>query len=115
MVGKSHCFYEFDDEYKDFYQPSTNMVPSVGYVDEVGELHFNGKVYGHRKYQRYYKQKLRDLEEIRRGQKQAVAGPVTPRESITLERDAIARKREDYRQKSISKRERRGYSYWVGE
>jgi hypothetical protein len=39
-----------------------------------------------RMYQRYYKQKLRDPEEIRRGQRQAITGPVTPRESITLER-----------------------------
>jgi pre-60S factor REI1 len=24
MVGTSHCFYEFDDEYEDFYQPNTS-------------------------------------------------------------------------------------------
>jgi hypothetical protein len=86
MVGKSHCFSEFDDEYEDFYQPNTSIVPSVGYVDEVGELHFNGEVYGQRMYQRYYKQKLRDPEEIRRGQRQTITGPVAPRESIALER-----------------------------
>jgi hypothetical protein len=58
-------------------------------------------------YQRYYKQKLRDPEDIRRGRRQAITGPVAPRESITLERDSIARKSEYYRQKYISKRERR--------
>jgi hypothetical protein len=107
MVGKSHCYYEFDDEYEDFYQPATSLVPSVGYVDEVGELHANGKIYGHRMYQRYYRQRLRDPEEIQRMRRPAIAGPMAPRESVTLARDAIARKREFYRQKYIPKRERR--------
>jgi pre-60S factor REI1 len=107
MIGKSHCFYEFDDECEEFYAPNTAIVPSVGVVDEVGELHFNGKIYGHRMYQRYYRQRVRDPEEIQRTRRQAIAGPVAPRQSITLERDAIARKREYYRQKYISKRERR--------
>jgi hypothetical protein len=107
MVGKSHCFYEFDDEYEDFYQPNTSTAPSVGYVDETGELHFDGKVYGHGMQQWSYKQKLSDPEEIGTERRQAITRPVAPRESIPLERDAIARKRQCYRQKYISKREKR--------
>jgi hypothetical protein len=82
-------------------------VPVQGYVDEVGELHVNGKIYGHRMYQKYYRQKLRDPEEIGKTRRQAIAGPMAPRESITLAEDSIARKREYFRQKYISKRERR--------
>jgi hypothetical protein len=55
----------------------------------------------------YYKQKLIDREEIRRGQRQTSTGPVGPRESITIVRVAISRKREYYRQKEVAKRERR--------
>jgi pre-60S factor REI1 len=107
MIAKSHCYYELDDEYEEFYEKNTGVVAQQGWVDEVGELHMNGKIYGHRMYQRYYKQKLRDPEEIGKTRRQAIAGPMAPRESFGLANDAIARKREYFRQKYVSKRERR--------
>lgn len=107
MRDKRHCAYEFDEELEEFYEPETGIVPVQYEVDEVGELHVNGKVYGHRMYMRYYKQRPTDPEELKKMARIPIAGPTAPRESITLEGDAIARKREFYRQKYISKRERR--------
>jgi pre-60S factor REI1 len=107
MEGKCHCAYEFDDEYSEFYAPETAIMPANFTVDKVGELHINGKVYGHRMYRRYYKQRLTDPEDMKRMARIPIAGPMAPRESITLDRDAVARKREFYKQKYISKRQRR--------
>jgi hypothetical protein len=52
-------------------------------------------------YQKYYRQQLRDPEEIGQTRRQAIAGPMAPRESITLAEDSIARKREFVRQRYI--------------
>jgi pre-60S factor REI1 len=107
MAGKAHCNYELDDEYEEFYQPDTSVVPAVGAVDAVGELHVNGRVYGHRMYRRYYRQRLHDPAEFAARARRAITGPVAPRESVALATDPVARKREFFRQKGISKRERR--------
>ena len=107
MRGKSHCAYEFDEEVEEFYAPETGIIPAHYVVDNTGELHVNGKIYGHRMYHRYYKQRIPDPEEFKKMARLPIAGPVAPRESITLDKDAIARRREFYRQKYISKRERR--------
>jgi pre-60S factor REI1 len=107
MTAKRHCAYEFDDEYSEFYAPETAIMPANFTVDDVGELHINGKVYGHRMYQKYYRQRIRDPEDIQRMARIPIIGPTAPRESITLDRDAVARKREFYKQKYISKRQMR--------
>jgi pre-60S factor REI1 len=107
MTAKRHCAYEFDDEYSEFYAPETTIMPANFTVDDVGELHINGKVYGHRMYKRYYRQRLTDPEVFQRMGRIPITGSMAPRESITLDRDAVARKREFYKQKYISKRQMR--------
>jgi pre-60S factor REI1 len=107
MRGKRHCAYEFDDELEDYYQPETAIVPVNYEIDEVGELHVNGKTYGHRKYMRYYRQRVPDVEDMAKGRRLALPGPTKPRESVSLATDAVARKREFFKQKYLSKRERR--------
>jgi hypothetical protein len=106
MVGKPHCFYKFDEEVEEFYRPNTVLVSASSTVDEVGELHVNGKIYGHRMWQRYDRQNLRDPEEMKRMRRPALMCP-GHRGNPSHSRDAIARKREYDKQKYISKRERR--------
>lgn len=108
MNGKSHCAYEYDEEVEDFYQPETGLVPVECWEDEIGELHTaTGMVFGHRKYQRYYKQRVPTAEQMQKGSRLMLGGPAKPRESITIENDRITRAREYFKQKYISKRERR--------
>lgn len=107
MRCKSHCAYEFDDEVEEFYEAETGIVPAHYTVDEVDELHVNGKVFGHRKYMRYYKQRPVNMEEFKRMARLPLPGPIAPRQSVTLDRDLVARKREFYKQRYISKGVRR--------
>ncbi|KAH0793394.1 Zinc finger, C2H2 type family protein [Histomonas meleagridis] len=108
MRGKSHCAISFDEELEDYYAPETGICECNYYIDENDEMHLpNGKIIGHKKYQRYYKQNIRPVEEIMKGRRLPIEGPKKPRESITEQNDPILRKREYYHQKYISKRERR--------
>lgn len=105
MKGKSHCAFEFDEEFEDFYEPETGIVPMNYTIDENGEMHLpNGHIIGHKMYQRYYKQKYRDPEEIKKGRRIAIEGPKNPRQSITLDKDKTLQRREYFKQKYISKR-----------
>ena len=108
MHGKSHCAFEFDDEVEDFYQENTGIVPIIYTIDENGEMHLpNGKIIGHKMYQRYYKQRHREPEDIMKGRRVAIEGPKKPRESISIDKDKKLQTREFFKQKYISKRERR--------
>jgi hypothetical protein len=107
MIGKSHCNYELNEEYEEFYQLNTGLVVAPGSLDAVGELHLGDKVYGHRMYQRYYKQRCHDPEEMERMRRPALTGPVAPRKSVTLAKDATARKKVIAREKYDSSRQRR--------
>ena len=56
---------------------------------------------------RYYKQRIRDPEEIKRMARIPIAGPMAPRESVSLDKDAIARRREYYKERYRAKKEMR--------
>ncbi|OHT11859.1 Zinc finger, C2H2 type family protein [Tritrichomonas foetus] len=108
MRGKYHCAFEFDEEYEDFYEAETGIVPVNYTIDENGEMHLpNGHIIGHKMYQRYYKQRIRDPEDIMKGRRVAIEGPTKPRQSISIDRDKILQKREYFKQKYISKGQRR--------
>lgn len=108
MIGKCHCAITFDEEIEEFYEPETGIIQCNYYIDENDEMHLpNGKIIGHKKYQRYYKQNIRPVEEIMKGRRLAIEGPTKPRESLSIQNDPILRKREFFRQKYISKKERR--------
>ena len=110
MNSVKHCVYQYDEEVEDFYAEETGLVPfDKGYVDAVGELHLNGKVYGHRMYQRYYKQKTSSItqESLQKSARRAIAGPDTGRKSEDIARDKVLRVREFFRQKYINKKEMR--------
>lgn len=108
MIGKSHCAIVFDDELEEFYEPETGVVQCNYYIDENDEMHLpNGKIIGHKKYQRYYRQNIRPVEEIMRSRRLAIESSTKPRETLTIQNDPILRKREYFRQKYISKKERR--------
>lgn len=108
MRGKSHCAFQYDEEFEDFYEPETGIVPVNYTIDENGEMHLpNGHIIGHKMYQRYYKQKYREPEDIMKGRRIAIEGPKKPRESISIDKDKILQRREYFKQKYISKRERR--------
>lgn len=106
MKDKCHCNYEYDEEVEEFYHEEMGIVLATpGVIDSVGELHLpNGKIYGHRAYARYYKQKQTDAEALKRTARRAIAGPEAPRETIDIAKDRIMRIREFYKQKYISKK-----------
>jgi len=105
MISKYHCVYDFDDEVEEFYSPETAVVPVKYTIDELGELHLpDGTIYGHRKYARFYKQRVPSEEQMKKGIRKAIAGPTAPRESINIENDKVLQRREFYKQKYITKR-----------
>lgn len=105
METVKHCRYDFDDEVQDFYEGETGLLPfDQGYVDSIGELHLNGKVYGNRKYQIYYRQKPTDLEALKKQSRRlAIAGPEVARKSIDISKDRVFQIREYFKQKYINK------------
>ena len=110
MSTVKHCVYQFDEEVEDFYEDEQGIVPfDKGYVDTVGELHINGKVYGHRMYQKYYKQKVSTItqESLKKSARKAIAGPEQGRKSDDIAKDKVLRVREFFKQKYINKKEMR--------
>jgi pre-60S factor REI1 len=100
MGAKRHCGYELTDEDDQFYSPEG--LPATAIVDGVGELHVNGKVYGHRMYRRYYGQRLAVPEELA-----GMAGmpAVQTVQTVPPDRNAAAWKAEASRLKDTAKRE----------
>jgi hypothetical protein len=105
METVKHCRYDFDEEVQDFYEGETGLVPfDQGYIDSLGELHFNGKIYGNRMYQRYYRQKPTNIEALQKQSRRlAIAGPEGERKSIDISKDKVLRVREYYRQRYLNK------------
>jgi len=105
MNGAKHCAYEYDEELDEFYQPETGIIPVNYHIDDNGELHLpNGKIYGHRKLQRYYKQHFTDIETFQKSARRAIAGPEFIPESIDIAQNRNLQTREFFKQKYINKR-----------
>ena len=107
VARKRHCVYDCDEEIDEFYD-NNQIVPFDCVEDETGEIKFPiGRIYGHRKHQKYEKQNVADPEVFKKTARIPIADPTTPRESVTIQNDLILRKHEYFMQKFISKRERR--------
>ena len=106
MFGKSHCAYDIDQEIEPFYEQRQDVVQAFT-VDTTGELHTeDGKVYGHRKYARYYKQRPTDPEEAAKPVRQAITdGEEKKKAKVKPQIDFSKRK-----EKAIAKNEMRSTS-----
>jgi pre-60S factor REI1 len=107
MIDLHHCMYKFDDEVFEFYNLNDQELIVSSHINELDEMILNnGIVLGHRKYRIYYKQKQVNVEELQKGARIAITGPIS-RKIINIANDKESQKIVQIREQRVGKKETR--------